>query len=141
MTLVITFVVACDQLTKSWAQAALSHRSIDLVGPIRFTLFYNTGFAFSLGVGHPVVIGVVSGIVAVGIIWYALHARYRGSAVAASLLAGGAIGNLWDRVFRHNHGAVIDFIAFPHWPIFNLSDAAVTIGIALLAVAGLRDRL
>jgi signal peptidase II len=51
--------------------------------------------------------------------------------LATGLLAGGAVGNLIDRVRR---GSVVDFIDFPGWPAFNLADAAITIGAVLLAL-------
>ena len=59
-------------------------------------------------------------------------------AVGLGLLLGGAAGNLTDRVFRHNHGAVIDFIdparigSRDWWPVFNVADAAIVVGVAVL---------
>ena len=51
---------------------------------------------------------------------------------------GGAVGNLTDRLFRHNGGAVIDFIDLRWWPVFNVADAAITCGAILLVLTGLR---
>ena len=59
-------------------------------------------------------------------------------AVGLGLLLGGAAGNLADRVFRHNHGAVIDFIDAARvgtrdwWPVFNVADAAIVVGVVIL---------
>ena len=61
----------------------------------------------------------------------------RVTAVAAGLIAGGALGNLADRVFRGDrilHGAVIDFIDFQWFPIFNVADMAIDIGGALFVL-------
>jgi signal peptidase II len=56
------------------------------------------------------------------------------------LLLGGAVGNLTDRLVRHHHGAVIDFIDFRWWPVFNLADASITVGALLLALVLFRAR-
>ncbi len=62
-------------------------------------------------------------------------------AVGLGLLLGGAAGNLTDRLFRHNHGAVIDFIdparvgTRDWWPVFNLADAAIVVGVAVLLLS------
>jgi signal peptidase II len=55
-------------------------------------------------------------------------------------LLGGALGNLADRLIRHHHGAVIDFIDLRWWPVFNVADAAITVGAALLALVLFRAR-
>ena len=52
------------------------------------------------------------------------------------LLLGGAVGNLVDRLIRHNHSSVIDFIDLRWWPVFNLADASITVGALLLVLAG-----
>ena len=61
-------------------------------------------------------------------------------AVAMGLVLGGALGNLTDRVFRSNGGAVIDFIDPQWWPIFNVADAAISCGIVLLLISGFGQR-
>ncbi len=132
-------VILVDQVTKSWAQGALRSGPITIIGPLRLDLIYNSGFAFSLGAGHPLAVGIVSIVIAVGLGIFALRARALLTQVAASLVVGGALSNLCDRVFRDNHGAVIDFISLPFWPVFNLADASITVGALLLAVAGLRE--
>jgi signal peptidase II len=62
--------------------------------------------------------------------------------VALSLVLGGAIGNLIDRVFRAPgflHGAVIDFVDIGRWPTFNVADSAITIGAVLVVVWSMRS--
>ncbi len=64
-------------------------------------------------------------------------------ATAVGLVLGGAVGNLIDRLFRGRgmlRGAVVDFIDFRVWPVFNLADAAITIGCLLLLWAGWRTK-
>ena len=62
------------------------------------------------------------------------------AALAMGLLLGGAVGNLADRLVRHHHGAVIDFIDLHWWPVFNVADAAITVGALLLALVLFRAR-
>ena len=81
---------------------------------------------------------IVSTLAALGLIVY-LFWRDPGRPwmwVAVGLLAGGALGNLADRI---RHGAVTDFIDLPLWPPFNLADMAITAGVALLAWIYLRE--
>ena len=64
-------------------------------------------------------------------------------AAAVGLVLGGALGNLVDRLFRGRgwlRGAVVDFVDFRVWPVFNLADAAITCGCVLLVVAGWRTK-
>jgi signal peptidase II len=56
------------------------------------------------------------------------------------LLLGGACGNLVDRLVRHHHGAVIDFIDLRWWPVFNVADACITVGALMLVLAGASRR-
>jgi signal peptidase II len=136
-------VVLVDQLTKHWAQNALADASKHLVWTLRLNLTFNSGMAFSAARGVGPIIGAVAIVV---IIALALSARRAArdsklAAVAAGLVVGGAIGNLVDRLFRGDawlHGEVIDFIDFQWFPIFNVADAAITIGGALFVVWTLR---
>jgi len=80
-------------------------------------------------------------IVIVVALWMRRSARGV-AAVAASLIVGGAIGNLVDRLFRGDawlRGAVVDFVDLQWFPIFNLADSAITIGAVTMALAALRQ--
>ncbi|MEX6429266.1 MAG: signal peptidase II [Ferrimicrobium sp.] len=136
---VVALVVLLDQVTKTWAENALRRGPIDVLGPIKLELTFNSGFSFSLGRGHPLVITAAAVVIAIGVGAFALFTPSRLKRIAAALVVGGALGNLADRIFRHNHGAVIDFIRLPHWPVFNLADSAITVGVVLLVVAGVID--
>ncbi len=137
-------VVLLDQLTKHWVQEALAGEGPKhLFWTLQLNLSFNSGMAFSAGRGVGPIIGAVAIVV---IIVLALSARRaardsRLAAVAAGLVVGGAIGNLVDRLFRGPgwlHGAVIDFVDFQWFPIFNVADAAITIGGVLFVVWTLR---
>ena len=132
-------VVAIDQLTKTWALDALADGPVDVVWTLRFNLSFNSGAAFGLGRGVApllIVAGVVVLIVLIGA--SRSTAPTVASAVALGLVVGGAAGNLADRLLRGHGGAVVDFIDLQWWPVFNVADAAITCGAALLVVAGAR---
>ncbi len=132
-------VVVLDQLSKSWAQSHLASHSISLFGPLKLKLEYNTGFAFSLGRGHPYIIALFV-LFALAVLAYATFKVAKTTMlVGIALLAGGALGNFVDRIFRNNGGGVIDFIYLRFWPTFNIADAAVVLGVAVIAF-GLRHK-
>jgi signal peptidase II len=132
------FVVIADQAAKAAIEDHLvPGQHVAVLGPLGLTLSHNSGVAFGLAGGGGVRLVAVT-LVALGVVGY-LFARdptRLGMWVAAGLLAGGALGNLADRI---RAGAVTDFIALPHWPPFNLADMAVTGGVLLLVFLYLRD--
>lgn len=130
-------VLAGDQLTKTWAVTALDDQIFDLFWTLRLRLVHNTGFAFSAGRGLGPVLALVA-IVIVGLLW---GFRRQVSGVCSSLglgaIIGGALGNLADRVFRGagwGRGAVVDFIDLQWWPIFNVADSAITVGLVTVLI-------
>jgi signal peptidase II len=132
-------VVVLDQWTKSWAQQDLGNGPRHVIGPAYLRLTYNPGAAFSFGTGaSPVIAAVAVGLVLV--VGFYSRRLARGGAspaviAALGLLAGGAVSNLADRLFRHHHGAVVDFIQLVSWwPTFNVADAAITVGALMLAI-------
>lgn len=145
VVVVALLVVAADQLTKTLAVDHLAaYRPRHLAGPLFLDLTFNPGAAFSLGRGvTPVVESVVVVLVAGLLLFGRRAARTATLPVAAGLglLLGGAAGNLVDRLLRHNRGAVIDFIDMLRvghrdlWPIFNVADASIVVGAAILALA------
>ncbi len=131
-------VVALDQLTKQlvigwlapgerWpgAEAAISRF-------FTFTHVHNTGMAFGLGQGRSELFALVATVVVLGLMVY--QARLPLGAgwlrLALGLQAGGAIGNLIDRL---RQGYVTDFFDFQVWPVFNVADSAIFCGVAILA--------
>ena len=143
--------IVIDQLTKRWAVSALSPggsgyrdgSGLHLFWTLHLDLHYNPGVAFSLGSGRGLgpLIGVVAMAVVIGVA-FGSTSRYVLGAVAAGLIAGGAIGNLLDRAFRDDqgfmHGSVVDFIDLRWWPVFNVADACVVVGAILLVIASFR---
>lgn len=135
-------VVLIDQVTKTWA---LHHtvEPIHVVGSLQLALTFNRGAAFGLGRGvTPLLIGgaIVLVVVLLGLGRAASRTASLSAALAMGLLLGGACGNLVDRIFRHQHGAVIDFIDLRWWPVFNVADSCITIGALLLVLVGASRR-
>lgn len=129
-------VVTVDQLTKSWAVNGLDDRTIDVIWTLRLNLAYNNGMAFGQGQGFGPLIGVVATLVIVYLLVSLRTDSSRMSSIGMGLLIGGAAGNLIDRLFRGDdgflQGAVVDFIDFQWFPIFNVADIAVNVGAGLL---------
>jgi signal peptidase II len=128
-------VVLVDQLTKHWAVNELSDRTIEVVWTLQFNLAFNNGMAFGQGTGFGPVIGVVATLVIVFLLASLRDQSSSLSTVGMGLLIGGAAGNLVDRLFRGDgflDGAVVDFIDFQWFPIFNIADICVNVGAGLL---------
>lgn len=131
-------VVIVDLLTKHWALGALSEgRTIDVLWTLRFNLHFNTGIAFSQLTGFGVVVGFAAIAVAIGLLVWSTRQPSAFVRLAIGLIVGGAVGNVLDRLFRGEgwmRGAVVDFIDFQWFPIFNVADMGVSIGASLLVV-------
>ena len=140
--ILIASIVVADQLTKHWALNRLSgDRTIDLVGSLRFNLAFNRGMAFSQATGAGPVIGALGFVIVIVIVLWLRRSATGVAAVAAGMIVGGAIGNLIDRLFRGEawlRGAVVDFIDFQWFPIFNIADSAISIGAVLMILASFR---
>lgn len=134
--LLATVIVLADQLTKHWALNELAGgRDIHVIWTLQFNLAFNSGMAFSAAQGFGPVIAVVATIV---IVWLLIALRGVGGKLATfgmGCVIGGAAGNLVDRMFRGDawlRGAVVDFIDFQWFPIFNIADMAINIGAGAL---------
>jgi len=132
-------VIALDQLTKFWAVLSLEFgQRIEITSFFNLVLVYNAGAAFSFladagGWQRWFFVALALGISGWLITLIRRHAVERLLPLAASLILGGALGNVVDRVL---YGAVIDFLdvhaAGYHWPAFNLADSAITLGVVFL---------
>jgi signal peptidase II len=132
---------ALDQISKAVAIAALgSGGRIEVLGSwFGFRLVRNPGGVFGLFpqaglVFFALTVGIVVAVVLIG--W-----RSGRFPIPLGMIAGGGLGNLADRMFRGGSpfdGMVIDFIDFRFWPTFNLADAAITLGVAYIALSSLK---
>ena len=135
-------VVAADQATKHWAVNSLSDgHVVHVAWTLQFALGFNKGMAFSRATGLGPLIGVIAML---AVVWLLSSLRRTGSALSAvgmALVAGGAAGNVVDRLLRGDgwfRGAVVDFIDLQWWPVFNIADSAITVGGCLLVLGALR---
>jgi signal peptidase II len=128
-------VVLVDQLTKWWAIDRLSSGTVHVIGTLDLQLSRNSGSAFSLLQGHGGLLVAVAVVVIGALCVLAWRAPTTGRAAVVGLILGGALGNLCDRLFRSDHGAVVDFIALHFWPTFNVADSAITVGCVLLVIS------
>jgi signal peptidase II len=139
-------VVVLDQATKWLAVAMLQpYRPVSLVPHMSLTLMYNQWAAFSFlssagGWQRWLLTGLALLVSSVLVIWLLrLGPGERLTAAALSLVIGGAVGNLIDRLYL---GKVVDFVDFFvgnwHWPAFNLADSAISVGVVLLLLGSLR---
>ncbi len=138
--ILILFVVAADQLTKIAMVRLFSYgqRTEVVRGFFDLTLLFNKGAAFSFlstSAGWQRWLFTAIGIVAAVFIVFMLvrHSSQKMFSAALSFIAGGALGNVIDRLV---HGHVVDFLLFYHrdwsFPAFNVADSAITVGAALL---------
>jgi signal peptidase II len=131
-------VVVVDQGAKALVEAhLLPGEEAHVLGPLDIVLSHNSGVAFGLasGGGTALVLLVAPALAVVAYLFSRDPTRW-GMWVAAGLLAGGALGNLADRI---RADAVTDYIEVGAWPAFNLADVAVTAGVLLLALSYLRE--
>ncbi len=134
-------LVVLDQLSKALIIGTFAAgESLPLLPPLlHLTYIQNTGAAFGLLKGQQALFMGLSMAVVGWVLWEMLRRppRNRLVAWALCLVASGAFGNLIDRV---RFGYVVDFIDLRVWPVFNVADSAISIGVALLVWQGVRPR-
>ena len=132
--LVLAAVFAVDQITKAAVRSSLEvGEKRDVLGPLDLVRVNNDGIAFgALGGGQAIVVVIVAGALVGLLVYFVLNADRPLVWLPTGLLLGGALGNVVDRV---RDGAVTDFLKLPHWPAFNVADAAITAGVIALVLS------
>ncbi len=132
----VSVIILGDQVTKFYFSKILSiGESLPVIRNIvHMTLVHNTGIAFGMFKNQGIVFIIIPTIAVVlltfNIYYYRDHHQLsRMYIVAFSLILGGTIGNLIDRIYL---GYVIDFIDLKVWPVFNIADSAITVGAVIL---------
>lgn len=137
-------MVGCDHATKGLAESRLRDQApVDVVsGVVDLRYVQNHGSAFGVDRVLPapartpgILLGVLFGVGALLLIWRRQAQQPSWRHVAFALILAGAVGNLLDRVFR---GYVVDFIHVPHWPVFNVADVCIVVGVVVLALTWTR---
>lgn len=130
---VAAFVAALDQITKSLVRAYLPiGQSIPEDGFVRLTHVTNTGAAFGIlqGQGSFILVSTFIGVAAILVYYVFPPVSSSILGISLGLQLGGAVGNLLDRV---RYGSVTDFFDLRVWPVFNIADSSIVVGVTLLA--------
>jgi len=142
--LIAVFVVLLDRMTKLAVARNISlHDSIQIIPDFfRITHVENRGAAFGLFADSPsewkiamlVLFSVIALVIVSTLLWRNSHSMNT-TGIGLSLILGGAVGNLWDRLLS---GRVVDFLLFYvgeyQWPAFNVADSAIVVGAGLLVI-------
>lgn len=139
LAVVSALVIAVDQVTKSLALAHLEDPVEVVPGFLTLRLLFNPGGAFGIMQGFPGFFLVASLLAAVVILIWVRQVEHPGWIPPLGLVLGGGLGNLVDRVIRDTDGRVVDFIDVHLWPVFNVADACIVVGVALVFVLALRE--
>jgi signal peptidase II len=128
-------VLIADQVTKQLVFTHLQDHSVDIISGVltlRFTL--NSGGAFGILQGVPgLFLAATVLVIGLLVVWVRQLADPR-MLIPLGLMLGGGLGNAFDRLFRHLGGRVIDWIDLHVWPVFNLADSAIVIGVILVII-------
>jgi signal peptidase II len=131
---IISFLIlTADIISKHLVQRAMKpYQSIPIFKNIfHITYVQNTGAAFSILQGKTLFFAIVSSIIIVTIVFilikYPIKVKVYG--IVMAMILGGAVGNLIDRL---RYGYVVDFLDFRVWPVFNIADCAIVVGVLIL---------
>lgn len=137
LLVVAALVVAADRLSKRYVESRFGvgygpRQIIDHLLELR--VIQNRGAAFGLFQDFTWGLLIISVAVLAGILFYYawLNERDWPARLGLALIFGGALSTAYDRGIK---GSVIDFIQLPYWPIFNLADSAISVGVVLLVVS------
>lgn len=126
-------ILIVDQLTKRLVVASIELGQVKTVLPfLDLTYIRNEGVAFSSFSGKPWVVGLLVAVALSALtIWFTRNRTVPYAWLAAGMLAGGAVGNILDRL---TEGAVIDFLKPPSFPAFNVADSSIVVGMGVLVL-------
>lgn len=140
VAVIMVVAAAIDQVVKqamlSWLEPG---QAVNIIGDwFRFYLLFNPGAAFSMGENMTWLFTAIQLVFVVGALLYAPKLTNTWEAVGIGLIAGGALGNLCDRLFREPgfwFGHVVDYISVGSFAVFNIADACITVGVVVFVVA------
>lgn len=146
MTLIFTTIFFLIDISSKYiiSKIVTLGNSIDIIKDfLRISYVKNTGAAFSILDGNTLLVTIIGIVIIIMIIWYLYKNKVNKmiDKIGYSLILGGSIGNLFDRVC---YGYVRDFIDIQigeyNYPIFNLADSFIVIGVILLLISAWRDK-
>jgi signal peptidase II len=143
---VVALCLAADLLSKSWANRCLDHQGIKpfIPGIVHFHLTTNTGGAFGIGTNFNILISILASTILVFLIGWMYQRKKAGKPfrlmelIGLSLIIGGALGNITERLFL---GHVTDFLEFSFFtfPVFNVADILIDVGVVLYLSVNLNN--
>ncbi len=143
---IATSVAVVDQLVKWWIIGWLAEPPgfVEVLPFFNLVMVWNRGVSFGLlgdaGLA-PYLMAGIAGLVVIGLVVWLARVAQRLLAGSIGLIIGGALGNIVDRLV---YGAVADFVDLHaggyHWPTFNVADAAITVGVAVMLIDSLLNR-
>jgi signal peptidase II len=137
---IAAFIFFADFCIKTYLRTNFAHESIPVIKNIlHITVIFNPGAAFGI------LQGKTNFLIYIGIIFILIFFAFAKKEkrkdllflVACGLIVGGALSNLWDRIFL---GYVVDYIDIRVWPVFNLSDSCITVGACLIFLDSFRKK-
>lgn len=135
------FIFLADFIIKVYLRANFAYQSIPVFKNIfHITVIFNTGAAFGILKDNTALLTYL-GILFVALFIFFIKKEEKKSIlflIACGLILGGALSNLYDRIFL---GFVVDYIDLRVWPVFNLSDSAISIGVLTLLIRSLKKPL
>ena len=136
MALIAVVDQAVKQLMLSWLEPGVP---MPVIGDwFRFYLLFNSGAAFSMGENLTWLFTTIQLVFVVGALIVAPKLHGRWEVLGVALIAGGALGNVLDRLFRAPGffvGHVVDYISVGSFAVFNIADACITVGVVMLLAA------
>lgn len=139
MATIVVVIASLDQLVKqlmlNWLEPGVP---VPVIGDwFRFYLLFNPGAAFSMGGNNTWIFTCIQLAFVVGIAIYAPRIKHLWVAAGLALVAGGALGNVFDRLFRDPSfflGHVVDYISVGNFAVFNIADASITCGVVVFLI-------
>jgi signal peptidase II len=132
-------VVALDQASKEAALRLLADGPVEVVeGALTLRLTFNSGGAFGLLQGFPGLFLAATLVVMALILLWARRLEAGIWGIALGAILGGGLGNVADRIWRPTDG-VVDFIDLHVWPVFNLADSAIVLGVGMVLLLSARS--
>ena len=147
--LVVAVMLAIGAVDQGVKQLMLNWMEPGVPQPVigdwfRFYLLFNSGAAFSMGENLTWVFTAIQLAFVLGALWFGPRMSSKWEALGVAMIAGGALGNLIDRLFRDPgfwFGHVVDYISVGNFAVFNLADAAITVGVVVYFIAALTGEL
>ncbi len=137
VALTASLIFLFDLIIKTYLWTNFPYQSIPVFDNIfHITVIFNSGAAFGILKGSPVLLTYL-GLIFIGLFIFFIKKEEKKSLlflISCGLILGGALSNLCDRIFL---GFIIDYIDLRVWPVFNLSDSAITVGVAVLLIQSL----